>query len=357
MACSNGSSAHDAGTNGVRSGGRDATGDGFASAAEGGPSATDGGHPALRDGGHGTVPDSGQTSSGDTGVGSSVPTGHHLTHQTITVNGATRSYDVTLPLTCDASNLVPFVIILHGDTDTGASMYGPAFPIETAAAAAGDTAIFLYPNGLNNNQNGSAWDIYDDPGAYPYTTPSPTGNKDVDFFDALLAYFQSSSCADPQKVFVTGFSNGGYMANQLARWRSSVIYGNAPQSGGPPAGSSTPSSDYQPPFFCVGTTSSVPTLIIHGAVDGVVDPSLSQQSASYWDMANECANSSADCSPSTSSLVAPPATPTTATSPSPCVQSSGCKTGYPVVLCEIPGMGHSIWSHAAPTIWAFFSGK
>jgi len=30
-------------------------------------------------------------------------------------------------------------------------------------------------------------------------------------------------------------------------------------------------------------------------------------------------------------------------------------SGFPVILCEIPGMGHTIWSEAPQTIWAFFA--
>jgi len=291
----------------------------------------------------------------DAGHDATLPTGTHLTGQSITVDGAPRTYDISIPASCDASHLHPLVFVYHGDGGKGSDMYGAGFPIEAAAASAGDEAIFVYPDGLDNNENGSAWNIYDDPGMYPYTTVAPTGNGDVDFFDAMLAYFEAHECVDQSHVFVTGFSNGGYMTSQLARWRSKVIYGAAPQSGGPPAGSVNPSNDYAAPNYCVGTTQSVPVIIIHGSADGTVDPTNCQMSASYWDMANVCDDNAADCSATSNSLLVPPATPTTATTPSPCITSTGCKAGYPVVLCEIPGMGHSIWSEAPQTIWAFFA--
>jgi len=315
----------------------------------------DAGHDAAHDTGHDTGATADTGGPVDAGHDSSAPSPTHLTGQTITVNGTPRTYDVTIPVTCDASHLHPIVFLFHGDGGKGSELYDTDFLLEAAAAAAGDEAIFVYPNGTNNNENGSAWDIYDDPGAFPYTTPSPTGNHDVDFFDAMVAYFESSkSCADPAHVYITGFSNGGYVANQFARWRSKVVKATAPMSGGPPAGSVTPSTDYAAPNYCVGATDPVPALIIHGDSDGTVDPSLCQQAASYWDMANVCADNAADCSASSNSLLVPPATPTTATTPSPCVSSNGCKTGYPVVLCEIPGMGHQVWTEAATTVWTFF---
>jgi polyhydroxybutyrate depolymerase len=293
----------------------------------------------------------------DSGHDASAPLGMHLTGQTIQVGAATRTYDITLPATCDSTHLWPLVILFHGDGGTGADMYGSNFPIEPVAAAMGDEATFVYPDGTDQNQNGSAWDIYDDPGMYPYTKADPTGNPDVDFFDALVEKIEMSGCVDTSRVFVTGFSNGGYMTNQIARWRSRsmVVKAAVPQSGGPPAGSTTPSNDYAPPNYCVGTTQAVPTLIIHGAADTTVAPENCQQSASYWDMANSCSGAAMDCSSSTNSLLAPPATPTSPTTPSPCVTSTGCKPGYPVVLCEIPGMGHQIWSEAPRTIWSFFA--
>jgi polyhydroxybutyrate depolymerase len=290
-----------------------------------------------------------------TGKDAAPPPSTHLTNQTITVNGTSRTYDITLPGVCLPSHLVPLVFVFHGDGGKGSDMYGAAFPIEVAAASAGDEAMFVYPNGTNANQNGSAWNIYDDPGKFPYKQANPSGNDDVDFFDDMLTAFETHYCVDTTRVFITGFSNGGYMANQLARWRSRVIYATAPQSGGPPSGSTTPSNDYAPPNYCVGTTEPVPALIIHGTADTVVDPSNCEETASYWDMANACSGAASDCSATTNSLLVPPATTTTATTPSPCVTSSGCKAGHPVTLCQIPGMGHDIWSLAPQTIWAFFA--
>jgi polyhydroxybutyrate depolymerase len=289
--------------------------------------------------------------------GDAAPTGNHRTGQTLMVDSSARTYDVTVPATCDASHLVPLVFVYHGDGGKGSDMYGAPFPIEAAAAAAGGEAIFVYPDGTNDNENGSAWNIYDDPGVFPYAAVAPTGNDDVDFFDAMVATFEATGCVDPHRVFITGFSNGGYMANQLARWRSKVISATAPQSGGPPAGSATPSNDYAAPNYCVGTTDPVPALIIHGETDGTVAFENAQQAASYWDMANVCADNALDCSASTNSLLEPPATPTTATTPSPCVTSTGCKKNAPVILCAIPELGHAIWAQAPGAIWAFFAAR
>ena len=275
-------------------------------------------------------------------------TGAHETGQRLTVNGKVRTYDITIPLGCSAARKLPLVFVFHGDGGRGSDMYGSNFPIEAAAAAGGGEAIFVYPDGLDDNDNGSAWNIYDDPGVFPYTKVAPTGNEDVDYFDALVQTLGSTTCGDAGHVFLTGFSNGGYLTNQLARWRSSVVKAAAPQSGGPPSG--TVPTDYPVAPYCVGVTKAVPTLIVHGQTDGTVDPTLGEQAASYWDMANGCVSAASDCN---GQLVAPPKTPTTPAAPSPCVLSTGCS--QPVTFCFIPSMGHSIWSSAPGAIWALFA--
>jgi polyhydroxybutyrate depolymerase len=154
-------------------------------------------------------------------------------------------------------------------------------------------------------------------------------------------------------VYLTGFSNGGFMTTQLARWRPTAFRAAAPQSSGTPAG--TVPSDYAPPSYCVATTGAVPVLIIHGLGDTIVDPTLAEENASYWDMADHCDQSAEDCSSNGDVLAAPPITPTIAVDPAPCVSSTGCAAATSVSLCLIPGMGHEIWSAAPSAIWSFFA--
>jgi polyhydroxybutyrate depolymerase len=313
-----------------------------------------------------------------------------------TANGTvTRTYTITLPATCDASKPLPLLFAFHGDGGNGQAMY-ESFPIEAAASAAGGSAIFVYPNGTDDNIDpggvARAWDIYHDPGynelnaegqsaANPYSgMPCPamsddaSGNVDVDFFDAMVSYFEKTYCVDPTKVWITGISSGGYLANQFARWRSTVVNATAPQSGGAPFGNGDgvmgseddpTASDWVGPNYCVATTSAVPALIIHGLSDTTVDPCNAIEAQSYWELANGCANSANNCTTTSDSCTGtklacgcgnPTSSATTTTSSlnSDCLQTSGCGAS-PVVLCQIPGMGHSIWSDAPQVIWSFFT--
>ena len=329
----------------------------------------------------------------DAGRGSGHETGHdamtvvplsvHTTGVSLAVKTAngmqTRTYDITVPTTCDTASLLPLVFAFHGDGGNGAGMYN-GFPIEQAALAAGGKAIFVYPDGTNDNidQSGAAraWDLFHDPGPFPYTAgdplpadnDDPSGNVDVDFFDAMVATFEQRYCVDSSRIFITGMSSGGFLSNQFARWRSKVVRGTAPQSGGAPFGNkdgtTSTASDWSPPNYCVGPTGAVPALIIHGDADTTVYPCNGVEAESYWDLTNGCTGSANNCTtqPDTSSLMnctgtnlaVPPPAPTRAYGTTGnCVQASGCSA--PVIFCEIPGLKHSIWTEAPTVIWGFFS--
>ena len=155
--------------------------------------------------------------------------------------------------------------------------------------------------------------------------------------------------------------SGGYLSNQFARWRSGVVKGTAPQSGGMPFGNPNGSGDWQPPNYCVGTTGKVPTLIIHGLSDGTVDPCNAIEAQSYWELANGCSGSANNCTGTSDTCtgagitIPPPDSTTPSTLNADCVAAAGCGSNA-VVLCEVPGMGHSIWSEAPSVIWTFFAG-
>jgi poly(3-hydroxybutyrate) depolymerase len=303
--------------------------------------------------------------------------------QVTTATGVvTRTYDVTLPYytSCATTAPLPLIVLFHGDASNGATIRSQ-FALEQTVAAAGQQAIFVYPNGTDANvdPNGvdRGWDCYHDPGYYPYPytpgQPVPadngeaSGNVDVDFFDTIVETFEAQYCVDTSQVYIGGFSNGGYFVNQLARWRSGIVNGAAAMSGAAPFGNymdETPNpdsgaSDWAPPYFCVAPTGEVPIIIVHGLADTTVNPCNANEEQSYWELDNMCSGSANNCTPyadscTTSNLADPSTAPTTPYGTSgDCVASVGC--GEPVVTCLIPGLHHSVWPEAPGVVWSFFS--
>ena len=238
----------------------------------------------------------------------------------MTVNSEKRTYGLFVPTGYARSTALPLIFVFHGDGGSGAEIRKD-FALE---AAAKNGALIVYPDGTNDNE-GHSFDQSDD----------PPKNHDVDFFDGMLATLSAAYSVDISRVYITGMSGGAYFANQLARWRQSVVWGNAPQSGGGPYGNGD--SDFNDGNLTV--PGPVPSLIIHGSADDVVALSEGEKSLTYWGGANGCSKVTS--------------TSGTAYGTSPCLLEPSCAS--PVVWCEIPGMAHTIWADAPTAIWSFFS--
>jgi len=122
--------------------------------------------------------------------------------ETIDVNGTTRTFLAQLPGTKPA----PLVIVLHGNTETGADMVArTSWP----RVAKREQFAVLFPDGLNR-----AWaDLR--PGDKRAGRLPPEGTDDVSFIASLVEKYVADGIADPKRVYVTGLSNGGAMTYTL----------------------------------------------------------------------------------------------------------------------------------------------
>lgn len=120
---------------------------------------------------------------------------------TLVHDGLERSYLTVLPPGYDAAQPAPLVIVLHGATMDGVSMMLVSEFNESAAAAG---HILVYPNGIGGRWNSSA-------------EPDPENNipDDVGFVNALIDEMAANYAIDLNRVYVTGYSNGGRMAYKL----------------------------------------------------------------------------------------------------------------------------------------------
>lgn len=128
-----------------------------------------------------------------------------IVHETLEVEGRTRSLFAYVPEALPASPALVFV--LHGsvgDGEAARSSYYHAF--EPVADREG--FIVVYPDGYERHWNGCR-------AAGPYAANTEDVD-DIAFIDATIALFAERFGVDRRRVFATGLSNGGHMALRLA---------------------------------------------------------------------------------------------------------------------------------------------
>ncbi|CAN5911347.1 PHB depolymerase family esterase [soil metagenome] len=235
--------------------------------------------------------------------------------QTLAGSHGPRTYGLHVPPTFQPSVPLPVIVSFHGDGGSGAGMRSAGFE-----GAKESGAILVYPDGKNRE-----WDL----------ETLPAENEDYVFFDELVADVARKTCIDPKRIFLFGFSRGGFFANQLACHRGNLVRAVASNAGGGPYSNSRSDFDGRG-IFSACTTPAPAALIIHGDADSTVPPIAGEKCVRHWRVQNACSTESAP------------------RDPAPCLSFRGCAEGHPVVACTVPGMGHEIWSRAAATSWSFF---
>ena len=157
--------------------------------------------------------------------------------------GINRTWKVWLPAGYTGQEPLPLLLALHGLTQNGQSIMEFSGFNQVA-----DTAGFIvaYPDGVNNS-----WNVGFAGGS--------TAN-DVGFLLALTDTLNLLYNVDMQRVYATGFSNGGFMSYRLACESSDRIAAIAPVAGTMTDGS----------FNACLPQRAVPVLHIHGTSDFVV---------------------------------------------------------------------------------------
>lgn len=257
-----------------------------------------------------TVPPNGSTGCGKTGSASGFTESKQVTAQS-----RPRTFALAVPDDYDATNPYPLVLAFHGDGGTGAGLRG-SIKLEEAAKG---KAIVAYPDGL-----GKTWNL----------DTAPEVNGDAQLFDAVVANVSETYCIDKKRIFVTGFSRGGYFANQLACWKGDVIRAVASNGSGGPYGAEGAKYDNKGNLVC--PTPGVAAIVFHGANDA---PTEGQKTLDHFARANECPDKAKQSD----------------VSPSPCKSVDGCAAGKSVVWCLVPGLGHTVWQESPKATWDFFS--
>lgn len=183
----------------------------------------------------------------------------------LTVDGAPRTALVYVPKTLPTDGAkVPLVFVFHGHGSNSAAAIG-----EFGINRRWPEAISVYPQGLNipsiTDPEGvrSGWQH----GA------GEVGDRDLRFFDALLARLQQDYPVDPAHIYATGHSNGGGFTYLLWAQRPTVFAAFAPCSS---------AARFSPP------TTPKPALLCGGRSDPLVKFPQQEKTAEFLRKLNGC---------------------------------------------------------------------
>jgi polyhydroxybutyrate depolymerase len=168
-------------------------------------------------------------------------------HESLISGGLTRSYLLYIPTDYRTTRQYPLILNFHRH---GSNALKQERMTDFASLANRYGIIVAYPQGVVGPDHRTGWDT--GPARNPQT-------NDLLFVSNLLNHLQSTLCINPDRIYATGFSNGGGMTNELACKLADRIAAFAPVSGAYP----------QLPGGC-DPARAVPILEIHGTQDPIV---------------------------------------------------------------------------------------
>jgi polyhydroxybutyrate depolymerase len=246
--------------------------------------------------------------AGGAGCGLAVPSGDAT--WTLTSGGLTRTLTVHVPASYDPAQTTPLVLDFHGEFSDGAQQDELS---GMSAKADAEGFIAMFPEGI-----GGSWNA----GGDCCGTALQENVDDVGFVSDILETAAVRLCVDPRRVFVTGMSNGAYLAQRLGCALADRIAAIAPVAG---VLSVPPACDPSQP---------VPVMEFHGTADLLVpydgggtteEPSVPDTFAG-WAARDQC--SGAPQSTYQSGDVG-------------CSSYLTCAAGAVVTLCTVTGGGHT----------------
>jgi polyhydroxybutyrate depolymerase len=186
-------------------------------------------------------------------------------YRTIERGSSTREYIIHIPTSYNANNPTPLLINFHGFGGTAAGFIGEAGNLNTIAN--NNNFLVAYPQGVERSKGDAEWD----PGDNGSTN---INDNDIYFTDQLIADISNEFNVDANKIYASGYSNGGMMAYGLACKKADQIAAVGIMSGTMLADNTCNTNEY--------------TSIInfHGTNDGVLPYNGNQDFQSVPDVVN-----------------------------------------------------------------------
>ncbi len=173
--------------------------------------------------------------------------GAEQTDETISVDGRQRQYIQFLPEGWSEETNLSLLFVLHGGTGSPEGMLDY---VDYRALATQEKFILIYPKGIEKNWNDGR-----------PTDANQLGVDDVNFFRKLIEKLVSIYSVNEEAIFVTGISNGAFMASRLGCELSDKIKAFASVAGTIEATTIAPNCN---------PDDSISALYIHGTLDDFV---------------------------------------------------------------------------------------
>jgi polyhydroxybutyrate depolymerase len=248
---------------------------------------------------------------------------------TIEHGGRSRKYLLHVPSALVAGTALAVVVDLHGAGGSGSQQKGMS-----GFSALSDKEKFLavFPDGIDGY-----WNVDD-------TCCGTAGKEkidDVGFIKAIIAKLRTDTCIDANRIYVTGFSNGGGLTHRMGCDAADVVAAIAPMS------TDLRTQPCKP-------TRPISMLEVRGMADslepyegGMVGPAGGQYlavgakaSLKLWADIDTC-------------------TGATTTLDTYCERYTQCADGVEAELCSLPNVDHSPYNNSlgfniATTAWKMF---
>lgn len=170
--------------------------------------------------------------------------------KTVSVGNIEREYVLYVPDSYDGNTAVPLLFNFHGFTQSAIIQLNSIGDMRPIA----DTANFIlaYPQGSLFNSN-AHWNV----GSW---TEGSTAN-DIGFTDTMIEAISAEYNIDQSRIYVCGFSNGGFFSFELACQSSKSIA----------AIGTVAATMSEKTFNACDPTRPIPMVTIHGTADNVVN--------------------------------------------------------------------------------------
>jgi polyhydroxybutyrate depolymerase len=139
------------------------------------------------------------------------------------VGGVVRTAVLVVP--AGSTRPAPAVFVFHGHGGSGAGIQR-TMRVERLWLE----AVVVYPDGLPGHQG-----VTDPQGVKPgwQTVPGESGDRDLAFYDTVLAALRLNLSVDPDRLYVMGHSNGSAFTTLLLNRRGDAIAATANSSAAP----------------------------------------------------------------------------------------------------------------------------